>query len=148
MSRIEVVNGRIENVVPVNATVTEFGEPYDNNYFEERIRGKKHLILIGQIDQNHAGYMVSYEDERYPDSFYIWMTGVDPRHRGQGVLRAMMQYQEDWAKKEGYKKLVLKTRNSRREMIHYLVDNGFNFTEVIPKERIEDTEILAEKIIG
>ena len=144
---IRVTESNIQDVVKVNATVTEFDEPYGRKHFEERISGKNHLILEGSVGGEAAGYMISYEDERYPNSFYLWMAGVNPESRGKGVLRALMQYQEDWAKEKGYEKLVLKTRNARREMLGYLVKYGWNFIEVIPKDKVENTEILAEKII-
>lgn len=145
---VRVAEATVQDVVGVNATVAEFEEPYNQNHFVERIRGKKHLILVGTIDQRPAGYMVSYEDERYPDSFYLWMAGVNPENRGQGVLKALMEHQESWAKEKGYTKLVLKTRNTRREMLGYLVKYGWNFIEVVPKDKTENTEILAEKILA
>ncbi len=147
MERITIVESPIEDAVAVNRTVTEFESPYNTVHFNQRIFGKPHLILVGQVNEVSAGYLVSYEDRHYPSSFYVWMAGVNSKFRKKGVLKAMMQYQENWAKEKGYKKLVLKTRNSRREMLSYLIAHGYNFVEVIPKEKIEDTEILAEKII-
>ncbi len=58
-----------------------------------------------------------------------------------------MQYQIDWAKRQGYSKLKIKTRNARREMLSFLVKNGFNFTEVEKKENIIENRINLEKII-
>lgn len=144
---VRVAEAMVQDVIGVNAVVTEFDEPYDQKHFEERISGKNHLILVGSVDGKPAGYMVSYEDGRYPNSFYLWMAGVNPENRGLGVLKALMQYQEDWARETGYERLVLKTRNARREMLGYLVKYGWNFIEVIPKDKIENTEILAEKVI-
>lgn len=147
MSNVEVFERPLEQAVSVNSTIVEFTEPLGKAAFEARIQGKVNLVLIGQIEGKPAGYIVSYEDDRYPNAFYVWMGGVDPQFRGMGVLKAMMHYQEIWAKEKGYEKLVLKTRNGRREMLSYLAGNGFNFTEVIPKGKIEDTEILTEKVI-
>lgn len=148
MKEVSIAEATIHEAVKVSATVVEFDEPYDEKRFEDRIAGKNHLILVGTVDQKPAGYMVSYEDERYPNSFYLWMAGVNPENRGQVVLKALMEHQESWAKEKGYGKLVLKTRNARREMLGYLVKYGWNFIEVMPKDKTEDTEILAEKVIA
>ncbi|KKR78361.1 MAG: hypothetical protein UU23_C0001G0125 [Candidatus Curtissbacteria bacterium GW2011_GWA1_40_9] len=145
---VRVAEATVDDAVRVNATVIEFDEPYDQRHFEERINGKNHLILVGSVDGKPAGYMVSYEDERYPNSFYLWMAGVNPENRGQGVLKALMEHQESWAKEKGYAKLILKTRNERREMLSFLVKYDWNFIEVMPKEKIENTEILVEKVIA
>lgn len=149
LKEIVVKEVPVEQAVSVSAKVVEFNEPYDKARFQERIIGKDHLVIAGFVDGEPAGYLVSYEDrERYGQgALYCWMAGVDPKFRGQGVLKAMMEYQEKWAKENGYRRIVLKTRNARREMLSYLVKYGFNFKEVIPMETVERTEILTEKTL-
>jgi len=144
---LEVKEVPIEEAVKVNATITEFieaGKPYPQTYFTQRYEGKKHLILVAYVDQEPAGYVVSYQ--RYEeDAFYCWMAGVDPQHRKKGVLKAMMDYQETWARQNNYKKIKIKTRNNIKAMLHYLVKYDFKFTEVIKKGHKEDWRIFAEK---
>lgn len=60
---------------------------------------------------------------------------------------ALMNYQEEWAKKRGYTKIKIKTRNNRREMLHYLVKCGFCFYRVEEQENIGENRILLEKQI-
>ncbi len=47
------------------------------------------------------------------------MAGVDYKYRRKGALTKLMQYQIDWAKRQGYSKLKDKTRNARREMLSF-----------------------------
>ena len=47
----------------------------------------------------------------------------------------------DWAKKEGYQNVTIKTRNDKRNMLSYLVKNGWNFTKVKEKDNILNNEI-------
>ena len=143
---IKIREGSLETVVKVNATITEFETSYSKEYFEERCNNTVNLVLIAYVDDQPAGYMVSYEKEN-SGSFYCWMAGVDPLFRRLGLLNKMMQYLNDWAKKHGYKKITIKTRNNRKEMLAYLVKSGFNFTEVLPQPSTEDNRIILEKVV-
>jgi len=51
----------IEEVVKVNATIVEFDAAYSKEYFEERYKDAKKLIIVAYIDNNAAGYIVSYD---------------------------------------------------------------------------------------
>jgi ribosomal protein S18 acetylase RimI-like enzyme len=143
---IVIKEDSIEVAVKVTATIVEFEEPFDKAYFEERYKDADRLILVAYVDNEPAGYMVSY-DKNNDGLFYCWMAGVDPLFRRLGLLNRMMQYLNDWAKGHGYSKLTIKTRNSRREMLAYLVKAGFNFTEVHLQPVIEDNRILLERVV-
>ncbi len=144
--KIIVKEVSIDEALKVNATITEFVEGYDKEHFEERYTSKKHLIIVAYVDGKPAGFMISYD--RFSDgSLYCWMTGVTPAYRSKGVLKAMMDYQERWAKKHGFTTVRIKTRNKRREMLAYLVKYGFNFVEVAPYPDVGENRILLEKAI-
>lgn len=143
---ITIKEDSIDVAVKVNATIIEFDEPYSRDYFEERYKDKEKLILVAYVDNQPVGYTVSY-DRNNDGSFYCWMAGVDPNFRRLGILGKLMEYLNDWAKSKDYKKITIKTRNNRREMLSFLVKAGFNFTEVQPQISIKDNRILLEKII-
>ena len=75
---------------------------------------------------------------------YCWMAGVIPQYRKSVVLTAMMEYLKNWSKEQGYKNLRIKTRNTRREMLSFLVKNNFNFYEIEAQENIRDNRICLE----
>lgn len=146
MSKIMVKEVPIEEAIRVDKKIVEFKGPSSKDFFERRYKGKERLILLATLNGKRAGYMISYE--RYGDgSFYCWLAGVDPEFRRKGVLTAIMDYQEKWAREKGYKKIKIKTMNSRREMLSYLVKSGFNFIEVTKKPKIEENRIILEKNI-
>ncbi len=137
----------IEEVLKVNATVPEWDESYTKTYFKERYKGKKKLVIVAYLDGQPAGYLVGYD--RFDDgSFYCWMTGVDPRFRRRGLLKSLMEYEDRWAQRKGYKKIVIKTRNRRREMFLYLVKYGFNAIRIEEHPEVEDYRIYFEKAIS
>lgn len=55
-----------------------------------------------------------------------------------------MEYLKNWSKEQGYKNLRIKTRNTRREMLSFLVKNNFNFYEIVAQEKIRDNRICLE----
>lgn len=144
MSRIDVREVPIEQAVEVDKTITEFGAPYLASHFEDRCGGREQLIIVAYVDDQPAGYIVGYDRDQ-DGSFYCWMAGVNPAYRGQGVLKALMDYQFAWAKHRGYTAIKLKTRNNYRNMLAYLVKYGFLFTEVVPATDIHDNWINLQK---
>lgn len=134
----------IEEVVKVNATIVEFGAPYPKEYFEAKYKDEDKLLIVAYVNGESAGYIVGYD--RFNDgSFYCWMAGVNPNFRKKGVLKALMDYEDKWAKEKGYNRIKIKTRNNRREMLSYLVNYRFLFVEVINNPNIKENRILLEK---
>ncbi len=143
--KITIKKASIEEAVSVNATIVDFTyAECQKDYFEDRYKGKDKLIIVAYVDDQPAGYIVGYN--RFEDgSFYCWMAGVNPKFRKLGLLKAMMNYEDEWAKEKGYNKIKIKTQNDRREMLAYLVKYGFFFTEVVQHPNIDDNRILLEK---
>ncbi len=146
---ITTIESTLDQALAVNKQIPEFDEPhFTKAYCEQKCKDKEKIILIAKIDNKPAGYLIGFD--RYGDgSFYCWMTGVIPAYRKQGVLKALMHYQEQWAKKKRYTSIRLKTRNKRREMLAYLIKYGFSFRGVIKKEHEhpEEYRICMEKKI-
>ena len=114
---IVVKESEIEEAIKVHKKVLEFNETEpEKEYFENRYKDSEKLIIVAYYHKNPIGYIIGYDKFKdNKESFYCWMAGVDSNYRKLGTLTAMMNYQMNWAKKQGYKKLRIKTRNARRE---------------------------------
>lgn len=145
MDKIEVKESSLEEATAVNSEIPEF-ENLGKEHFEERIAGKENIVFAAEIAGKKAGYLIAY-DKFCDKSIYCWMAAVAPEFRRKGALKAMMKELEKWAGEKGYKKIKIKTRNSRREMLSYLVKEGFYFIGVEERETVEENRILAEKRI-
>ena len=134
----------IEEAVKVNRNVIEFdGKDTTKEDFEKRYVGKDNLIIVAYYKNIPIGYIIGYDRDN-DGSFYCWMAGVDNNYRRLGGLTTLMNYQMNWAKNKGYNKLKIRTRNNRREMLSFLVKNGFNFVSVEQRDDITENRINLE----
>ncbi len=145
---VTIAIASVEDVLPIIQSLEEFrgAEPHLPETYLQTIGGKNHLILLASYEGMAAGFLIAY-DRDSDGSLYCWRVGVLPKFRRKGILKATMEFTEHWAKEHGYGMLKLVTRNSRREMLAFLVNDGFLFTEIIPKETLEDYRIRAQKAL-
>ena len=148
-NKIVVREVAIEEVIKVNQNIPEFNEMGTEavkENFEKRYQNREKLIIVAYYQENPIGYVIGYEEIKGDkQNFYCWMAGVDYNYRKMGALTQLMNYQMEWVKKKEYQNLTIKTRNNRREMLHFLVKNGFYFTKVEEQEKIEDNRIYLVK---
>lgn len=140
--------GTISEAQRVHALIPEFVEKTRrDDYLAARLKGKEHLVLIAEAAKTPVGYVLAYD--RYGDgSYYCWMAGVAPRARRKGALSALMARLEREARAKGYERLRVTTRNTRREMLGYLVKEGYHAIAVKRRERVEENRVVFEKALG
>ena len=112
--------------------------------FAGRLQGKTHLIITAHHNGELVGYSISY-DKFNDGSLYCWMGGVVDSKRRQGVYQVMADYREEFAKKKGFSKLRLKTRNTRRGMLSWLVKQGWLCMSVEEQSDPRENRIVFEK---
>jgi len=109
----------------------------------ERINNVKHpLIMVAYVDNQPVGYLMGYE--RY-SSFYIWLAGVVPSHRRQGILVQLMKRIEQSAMKTNYNSLTIKTRNSFKSMLIFLISHDFKLIEIDKRHSVDSHRLILEK---
>ena len=112
---INIKTGELETAVKLSTQIPEFESPYALNEYESRL-DESALILTAENDEEPVGFKVGYD--RFKDgSFYSWMGGVLPEFRQNGIANALADYQENWAKENGFGSIKLKTRNKHKAMI-------------------------------
>lgn len=123
MIAVTVKEVPVGQILGIHKKVSEFEVPASKSHFEDRYQDREQLVILGSIDDQPAGYLVGFDRDR-DGSFYCWMAGVDPNYRRRGVLSALMDYQEAWARSHGYHGIKVRTINERREMLINLVKRG------------------------
>ena len=140
-----IVSDDLEGAVGVSKKIPEFNSPYNIDEYENRL-DESVSILTAKFNDQPIGFKVGYD--RFKDgSFYSWMGGILPDYRKNGVASALADYQENWAIKNGYKSIKLKTRNKYEAMIFFAFDRGFDIIDSEANEDIPEMRIWMEKIL-
>ena len=143
----------------------------------ERLQGRQHLILLAlaslpeEPDQLFpVAFKVGHEirrTERDPKLrdlvtrlagcvnfagrriFYSWIGGTRREWRGQGHYRALTEQQEEWAARQGFHELVVKTKNRFYPMRATLDHMRFDVVkfEPHPDENAESKLYLSKKLL-
>ena len=147
MKNITTKNISLEEMFEIHKQIPEFIEESPNiSYFTRKLEDKEYICLWGYIDNTPAGYIVAY-DKYHDESLYCWMAGVIPDFRKVWILSRMMKNLEKQAQKLWYSKISIKTRNTRREMLTFLVKNNFLFQSIHEYDTPEENRISLFKNI-
>lgn len=114
------------------------------NMQAELARHNRTLLQVAHTDGKVLGFKLGYEEK--PDRFYSWLGAVDPSARKQGVGHALMEAQHDWCKKQGYKKVQTRTKNSWRDMLILNLKCGFDVIGTYTDDKGDPKIILEKKL--
>jgi len=115
----------------------------DIDFFKQRISEHPNVYTILAFDNdNLIGFKIGYP---YNDSaFYSWIGGVQQDYRNKGIASKLAKLQEDYAQKEGFKKLRTKSMNIFKLMMILNLKNGFDITKIYTNTKGQ-TKIVFEK---
>ena len=143
MNSIKIKIGRLEDAVDLAHQIPEFDNPYNIDEYKKRLLSD-HLVLTSHIENEIVGFKIGYD--RFNDgSFYSWMGGVLPENRNQSIAEMLADYQENWAKKNSYASIRLKTRKKHEAMLFFSKKRGFVITKEIAKIPKEESRTWMEK---
>lgn len=127
--KIQIQSGSIAKVVDLMNQLSEFSQPIKTvDDITERLNGKKHQILFAKKNELAIGFKLAYElDDR---TLYSWLGGVLEPYRKNGVARKLAEYQENWARENGFSKIRFKTLNKHKAMLIFALKNGFEIKAV------------------
>lgn len=144
LKKTTIRKGSIKEAVELSYQIPEFDNPHSKEIYQERLQNKKHLIAIAEVEGELAGFKVGY-DKFGNTSFYTWMGGVLPKFRKKGLAKALAEFQEQFAMKEGFNSVILKTRNCHKNMLHFAISSGFEIVDVELREKSSENRILLNK---
>ena len=145
MSEFLIQTGTIDDAIKTSLSIPEFKNPYTEKEYLKRLENKVHLILIAKIDKQMAGFKVGYAKENH--TFYSWLGGVLPKYRKKGIANALMEAQENWARKKHFQLIEIKTRNCFKAMLIFSLKQNYFIKDVEKKDNPEQNRIILQKKI-
>ena len=143
-STIIIKEDCLADAILVSQQIPEFENTYPKIEYETRLKNIKHLIITAYHNNKPIGFKIGYETQT-KQNFYSWMGGVLPKYRQLRIAEELMKYQEQWATKSRFLRILVKTRNKHKTMIYLLQKNNFTQIGIIPHSPNEETRILYEK---
>lgn len=136
--------GSIENVLKLCELIPEFTPMHSFSDFERRFKNSNYLILIAYWHDKMVGFKVGYD--RYKDgSFYSWLGAVLPTYRRKKIAQSLLEEQENWCKANGFRKIIVKTRNKFPAMLQFLIKNNYQINALMTGSEILENRIILEK---
>ena len=139
-----IEENKLGDILQALDLIPEFDNRPDLQRIQSRLAGKPHLILSARDQSGPIAFKIGYERD---GMFYSWLGGVVPTHRNKGVASALAARQEEWARKQGYTTIWMKTRNCFPEMLIMAIGRGFRIVGFDPREDVGQHRIVLEKSI-
>lgn len=97
----------------------------------QRATAHESLLLVAYEQEQPVGFKLGY---RLPESttFYSWLGGVLPAHRRRGIAAALLEKQEDYARKIGMKKIYFTSYERFPAMIALGKKHGYSLERSAP----------------
>ena len=143
---ISIRENELVQAFKISNRIPEFDNPYKLNEYGHRTIGVMHLILTIIYNNEIVGFKIGY-DRFQNDSFYSWMGGILPEYWRKGPANAIADFQEEWARGNGYHKIKMKTMSKHKAMISFSLNRGFKITSKIAKKSLDGSRIWMEKIL-
>lgn len=117
----EITKENIRTIAPL--IEKSFGD-WDPKWFHSTFDSYKRFYLTtAYIGEQAVAFKLGYElNTRL---FYSWLGGVIGEYRGLGIASALMTWQHEWCRKNGYVKIQTKTQNRFQDMLILNLKHGF-----------------------
>ncbi|MEO2282174.1 GNAT family N-acetyltransferase [Pseudoalteromonas pernae] len=94
--------------------------------YQERIGDNPYLALVAAYLDQPVAFKLGYA--KSTDTFYSWLGGVLPNHRGHGLAKKLLHKQELWAVDNGFKCIEVKSMLRFEAMLTMLRTQGYTQT--------------------
>ncbi|MFQ3592360.1 MAG: GNAT family N-acetyltransferase [Gemmataceae bacterium] len=116
----------------------------DRSSFEHRYHGRPQLLqLVARRHDRPVGFLVAYETE--PQVLWVWLLGVLPDDRRQGIASQLLEAAESWAGETGYEWLRGECLNTQRAALALLIARGFDIVGLRWDAEQLENQILFQK---
>lgn len=106
--------------------VTSYNDPSKDFHFARAKEGSDILVGVDAEQTLVGSVMVGHDGHRG----WIYYVASDPKHRGRGIGRLMVEAAEQWLKNKGVVKVMLLVRETNTQVVDFYEHLGF---EAVPR---------------
>ena len=114
-------------------TVGAIGPLDAQNIFDRMTAHKRHLILVAELDSSVIGHALAYPEK---GKLYLWSAAVQPDHRRQGVMAAILKMLFQIAHEQGFQHVFFRTSSRNVQMLRLALSMGFEIVDYIVAPKI------------
>lgn len=118
-----IAAAELADIAWLEKLVPEFDRVHNPACCQARAGGRPYLVLTARRGEETLGFKAGYALDA--DCFYSWIGGVAPAARGGGVARALLAAQEDWVRRQGYRRIRVKSHPRFAAMLRMLQRHGY-----------------------
>ena len=111
--------------------------------YRARISDRPVTNFVAEMDSKVIAFVVGYGEES--GYFYIYLFGVDPDHRNQGVGQGLLRHVERWAQKSEYNGMAVQSRNKFPDMLRLLIRNKYKIVAFFDRGHCDTSPVRFEK---
>ncbi len=111
--------------------------------YEARISGKSGENFAAEENSEIIGFAIGYGEGGF---FYIYLFGVEPNHRKQGIGQLLLDHVEQWARDTNFDGVAIQSRNKFPDMLRLLVKNKYKIVAFIDRGDHDSSPIRFEKL--
>ncbi len=123
---------RLAEIVALNQTIF-FGlyerPPYSLSHYQDRLSGQEPFICLAEAGGDLVGSSISFPQD---DAWYLWVMGVLPECRRQGIASRFLEMNEARAREKGLSKMAAKVYPVSKDMLSLLRQSGWRDIEAGP----------------
>lgn len=153
----------LERIIPFSPELSYYFKDLNLNWLEEYFYVEPHdhdlLDKCEEVIINKGGFIFFYQDNGIisgtfalikvtEDIYELGKMAVSKDFRGQGIGQKMMQFCLDYARKAGWKKLILYSNTSLENSIYIYKKHGFLEVPIEGYNPYARGNIKMEKIMG
>jgi GNAT superfamily N-acetyltransferase len=142
---VKIRIGTTEEAVALAKRMPDFSNPYNLNAPDTPLPRLDH-VLIAEQDGEPIGFRAGYHHSA--ETFAVWLAGVLPEHRRQGIGGELYRRQKEWLKAQGYRFLRTHVRNSNRLMLQILIEHGYQVVDLVRYDDPQRNKIVFVKSLG
>lgn len=115
-------------------------------FFKRRFKGRYNsVILVASIEGRPVGFLIGFELK--PTVFFVWLVGVLPDFRRQGIASQLFEAAQAWARENEYVAVRVECHNQHRSLLHLAIGHMYDIVGIRWDPDRGENLVIFEKLL-